>query len=143
MRPLTPLLGELLRSSLPGIKVALTSHEIARAEHNAPTAVVVITIAADIAEAVCWVTDHTIEVRVLVRSREHDGVIAEMVGGSIDYDNTDFGSDELSNLLDEILEEIGAQLGDELEAAFDEMPPALATDWRWARRMWDNRPLPI
>lgn len=141
MRPLTPLLGELLRSALPGIRVALASHEIARAEDDAPAAVVVVTIAADIAEAVCWVAEQTIEVRVLLRSREHDGVIAEMVGGSIDYDNSEFAADELANLLDEVLEEIGLDLGDELEAASVDMAPALATDWRWARRMWENRPL--
>jgi hypothetical protein len=152
---LTALLGERLRSSLPGYATTLAPHAALGSPSSLSTraaSAVVVTIADPALELVAWVqqgdpdeepwSDRVVEIRVVLRATEEGmdsppgepgETIAAMVGDSIGFD------DDLP--LDEVLDAVRVLLFEELPLEIAEGGPAAQQALMQAMRVHLNDPI--
>ena len=140
---LTALLGERIKSRLPGYSVALVQHPAAPSTPQHPRSAVVVSLDPGRLEVVAWMetnssdtadwVDYLAEVRVVLRSSDCDGVIVDMFGASLELDEDEVSAEEVLTLASDLLEE-------ELRASLGDLEPSVAFGARLALRIYDNDP---
>ncbi|MCU1404987.1 MAG: hypothetical protein JWQ43_1290 [Glaciihabitans sp.] len=141
---MTALLGEQLRSRLPGYSVLLAGHGAALSDGSIDKPAVIIEVGSPALHVLCWVEPNagpsaewapfSAQVRVVLRSRELDGNIADVVGDAVDVDGD-------SPEVEEILELVAQLITDDIRDRYDNADPALAAEIRMALRTYDSDPL--
>jgi hypothetical protein len=140
----TALLGERLRSALPGYRVVLAPHPAV----GSPSArAVVVEISDPHLELVVWVrrgepdeepwSDRVVEVRVLLNAAHDEGdddpALAAMVGDSVGFDD--------DPPVDEVLETVRVLLFEELPVEIADLEPHVQRALLQARRVPSNDPI--